>query len=160
MDKKYNLKDSGNRQVFATGAQRDRQIGKGRYDLTSPIPMKRVADIFEKGALKYSERNWEKGMPISRYIDSAMRHLDQYREGKRDEDHLGQAYWNLHAALHCEVMVQRKLWGPEMFDLPCYINEKDMDEDTQKWWKEMKNIKIPKIKKKKQTTNDMLKDLD
>ena len=130
----FKLKDSGQRQVFQTGAQRDRQVGKGRYDLISPVALKRIADILEKGAIKYSERNWEKGMPISRYVDSALRHLSQYVEGKRDEDHLGQAFWNLHSALHGEEMIQRELWPKEMYDMPCYINEKDMDEDTKKWW--------------------------
>jgi hypothetical protein len=90
-DKKYVTKDSGHRQVFETGAQRDRQEGKGRYDLLPAAAIKRLADIFERGAIKYSDRNWEKGMNLSRYVDSAMRHLFQYLEGRRDEDHLGQA---------------------------------------------------------------------
>jgi hypothetical protein len=143
----YKLKDSGERQVFNTGAQRDvQQVEKGRYDLVSPIAIKRISIILAKGAKKYSERNWERGMPISRYIDSALRHLYQYVEGKRDEDHLGQAMWNLHSALHGEESIQRHLWPKELYDLPCYINEKDMDESTKSWWENMKKITQPKSK--------------
>ena len=122
-DKKWITKDSGDRQVFDTGAQRDRETGKGRYDLLPPSAIKRVADIFERGAAKYDDRNWEKGMPLSRFIDSAMRHLFQYLEGRRDEDHLGQAAWNLLACLHTEEMIERNILGPELNDLPSYKPE-------------------------------------
>jgi acetyl-CoA acetyltransferase len=139
---KYALKDSGERQVFNTGAQRDiQQVEKGRYDLISPIALKRIAIILAKGAKKYSDRNWEKGMPMSRYIDSSLRHLTQYIEGKRDEDHLGQAFWNLHSALHMEEQIMRKNLPHELLDLPCYLNEKNMDENTLNWWKEVKKLK-------------------
>lgn len=33
-----------------------------------------VAKHFEDGAKKYGDRNWEKGIPCDRYIDSAVRH--------------------------------------------------------------------------------------
>ena len=54
---KFELKDSGDRQVFDSGAQRDRQGGKGRYDLISPYAVERLAIILERGAKKYNERN-------------------------------------------------------------------------------------------------------
>ena len=83
----YQLKDSGKRQEFTTGAIRDTAEGKGRYDLISPIATKRLAIVLEKGAKKYSSRNWERGMNLGRLIDSAKRHLDQFLEGNRGEDH-------------------------------------------------------------------------
>ena len=79
-------------------------------------------------------------MPISRYIDSALRHLYQYIEGKRDEDHLGQAMWNLHSALHGEEMINRGIWPKELYDLPCYIPEDKMDESTKQWWDIMNKL--------------------
>lgn len=134
------LKDSGNRRVFSSGAVRDRSLGKGNFALLSPISNTKLAEHFEKGALKYESRNWEKGMEISNFIDSALRHLSQYIEGKRDEPHLVSALWNLHAAVHGQEMVERGLWPIEYFDLPCYINEKDMDPETKQWWSDMKKI--------------------
>ena len=143
------IKDSGNRTRFETGAVRDIQQGKGRFDLmpldimskvfavefadefeessiadvlgdvadfqrtgnegwlciaiahysqavhvSLPTLMLDVAKHFENGALKYGEHNWEKGIPISRYIDSAVRHLMKYCDGKTDEDHAAAFVWN------------------------------------------------------------------
>jgi len=85
---------------FSTGAQRDTREGKGRYDLISPIMLRRLAILLEWGAAKYGDKNWEKGMPIDRFLDSAMRHINQFREGLRDEDHLTHAIFNLMAVVH------------------------------------------------------------
>jgi len=117
----YELKDSGERKVFETGAQRDISEGKGRYDLISPIAIKRLAIVMEKGAKKYKDRNWELGMPLGKMIDSAKRHIDQFLEGYRDEDHLGQAMFNIMGAIHIEEMVKRDLLPKELNDLPNYM---------------------------------------
>ena len=137
------IKDSGNRTEFETGAVRDIQQGKGRFDLMPldimsevfaveegsianvlksiadfqrtgnelwlciaiahysqavhvdlPKLMLDVARHFENGALKYGEHNWEKGIPVSRYIDSATRHLMKDLAGETDEDHAAAFIWN------------------------------------------------------------------
>lgn len=112
------LKDSGNREEFDTGSRRDTRSGKGRYDLMSPFTLARDARLLELGASKYGERNWEKGQPISRFIDSAMRHLLRYLEGHRDEDHLAAARWNIGAIMHMETMISRGIVPAELMDLP------------------------------------------
>lgn len=61
-DKKYITKDSGHRRVFSSGAQRDRAKGKGRYDLIGPFAIKRLTGIYERGAEKYSPRNYLRGV--------------------------------------------------------------------------------------------------
>jgi hypothetical protein len=94
--------DSGVREEFATGSVRDTRIGKGRYDLLSPIALRRLARHTENGAVKYGDRNWEKGQYVSRYLDSAIRHLYCYLGGARDEDHLAAVMWNAMAAIHTE----------------------------------------------------------
>jgi len=99
----YTLHDSGERQQFATGAVRDRQAGKGRFDLLPALAVTRLARHFEKGAAKYGDRNWEQGIPLSRFLDSALRHLFAYLAGWDDEDHLVAAAWNLLAALETEA---------------------------------------------------------
>lgn len=143
------IKDSGNRTEFETGAVRDIQQGKGRFDLMPldimskvfavefadefeegsiadvlksiadfqrtgnkrwlciaiaqyslavnvdlPKLMLDVAKHFENGALKYGEHNWQKGIPISRYIDSALRHLMKDCACETDEDHAAAFVWN------------------------------------------------------------------
>lgn len=94
------LKDSGEREKFDSGMVRDQRAGKGRFDLISPIALRRLAVIYEKGAIKYEPRNWEKGAPMGRFLDSALRHLNQYKEGYRDEDHLAQSAWNIFCMIH------------------------------------------------------------
>jgi hypothetical protein len=115
---KFELTDSGEREQFATGSQRDTRENKGRFDLISPIALIRLARVYEKGAEKYDDRNWERGQPISRYLDSAIRHLVCYQLGMRDEDHLGQAAWNAFAAMHTE-----EVGAAELNDLPIYLTE-------------------------------------
>lgn len=117
----FDLKDSGERKTFDSGALRECAPGKGRYDLISPIFLDRLAKVMEKGAKKYADHNWEKGMPLSRYMDSALRHLHQYQEGHRDEDHLGQAAFNIMALLHTEEMIGRALLDRKLRDLPSYL---------------------------------------
>ncbi len=117
----YETKDSGKREQHISGAVRDIRIGKGRYDLFSPIALRRVAGVNERGAVKYDDRNWEKGMPICRFLDSAIRHIFQDLEGLRDEDHLAQAAWNLLAAIHTEEMISRGLMPKELDNRPNYF---------------------------------------
>ena len=96
------VKDSGNRERFATGAVRDTANDKPRPDLISPFFLMRLGEHLRKGANKYTEWNWAKGIPSSRCFASCMRHLMQYAMGKRDEDHLSAAAFNIMAIIHNE----------------------------------------------------------
>lgn len=87
---------------FASGARRNNAKGKGRYDLISPAGLRRLAIRYEEGATAHGERNWEKGIPMSSLLDSAARHIYEYLDGKRNEDHLAAAAWNIFAAMHFE----------------------------------------------------------
>ena len=150
------LKDSGTRREFSTGAVRDVADGKGRCDL---LPLAQVSDIldsptllyisifmssgvngnlrsairefcgehgwdlptamlevsihYEDGARKYAERNWEIGIPLHCFIDSAVRHYLKCRRGDIDEPHDRAVLWNLLGAWWT-------LYNhPELNDLPC-----------------------------------------
>lgn len=150
------LKDSGTRREFSTGAVRDVADGKGRCDL---LPLVQVGELigsctlrqigmlmasgganhlrnailefceehgwglqtamlevsihYEDGARKYTERNWEIGIPLHCFIDSAVRHYLKWRRGDTDEPHDRAVLWNLLGAW----------WTldnhPELNDLPC-----------------------------------------
>jgi len=118
-------KDSGNRRTFETGAVRDRAKGKGRYDLLSPIAIDRLAKLYERGGEKYDPRNWEKGMPLSQFVDSGLRHFFNYLEGKREEDHLAAVMWNSAGAIYTEEMIKRKLLPISFDDMPNYLTTDD-----------------------------------
>lgn len=95
-------KDSGQRQEFGNGSVRDTEEGKPRYDLVTPVALKRLAELMARGAVKYGERNWELGQPSSRFLSSLMRHVECYRLGDRSEDHLAAAAYNVFALAHFE----------------------------------------------------------
>ena len=155
------LKDSGARRDFGTGAVRDIADGKGRCDLlplcqvaallddgiikaigdyeesgnTSSLQkaiglfsdmvfgsqytaMLEAAKQYEDGARKYSDRNWEKGIPVHCYIDSGVGHYLKFRRGDVDEPH-GRAFvWNMLGAIWTH---ENK---PELIDLPFANNGK------------------------------------
>lgn len=110
------LPDSGERISYGEGcAVREPDTGKGRYDLISPFALRRMALHYENGALKYADRNWEKGMKFSRYVNSALRHMWKFVMGMNDEDHLAAAAWNIFAIMHHQELGQF-----EFNDMPHY----------------------------------------
>lgn len=54
-----------------------------------------VAKHFEDGAKKYGESNWQKGIPVNCYIDSAVRHYLKFLRGDTDERHDRAFVWNI-----------------------------------------------------------------
>lgn len=151
------LKDSGARREFGTGAVRDIQEGKGRCDLLTlwdvgvvyndsilrsighfmetgttayiedairEFSQKNYANIgdsllnlakhFEDGARKYSDRNWEKGIPCHCFVDSGVRHYIKLKAGWDDEPHDRAFLWNM----YCLLWTMRN--HPDLNDLPQY----------------------------------------
>ena len=100
------IKTSGKTQEFESGAHRDIQEGKGRYDLIPTIALKRLAIHYENGANAYGENNWKNGMPLRRFLDSAMRHLQQCLDGKEDEDHAGAVLWNVCGFIYTQQAIK------------------------------------------------------
>jgi len=112
------MKDSGERQNYINGAVREPTDNKGRFDLLPFLAMIELAKCFEKGAVKYAPRNWEKGIPLSRYLDSCLRHTIQFAIGMEDEEHLNQAVWNLIALLETKIRIEKGLLPEELNDIP------------------------------------------
>jgi hypothetical protein len=54
-----------------------------------------VSKHFEEGAKKYGDNNWQKGIPVRCYIDSALRHYFKFKRGDCDEPHHRAFLWNL-----------------------------------------------------------------
>jgi len=112
------IKDSGQRSEFTTGAHRDCQEGKGRMDLLPFWALMEVSKIYEEGAKKYRANNWRRGIPLSRYADSGMRHLAKWMAGWRDEPHLAQATWNFLCLMETQELIRQGLLPEELNDLP------------------------------------------
>ncbi len=114
----YTIKDSGKRQEFETGAVRDVRVGKGRFDLLPWKTIWALARHYEKGATKYSERNWEQGIPLSRFFDSAIRHAIEAFLGMRDENHLIAAIWNLVGWYETKLRIDAGILPKILDDIP------------------------------------------
>ncbi len=102
-----NFKDSGKREEYTTGAHRDAQEGKGRFDLLPFDALQEIALVYEKGATKYEARNWEAGIPVQSFLSSGARHLHKAISGITDEPHLPMAAWNLLCAIQTHVWVMQ-----------------------------------------------------
>lgn len=115
----YITKDSGKRQQFDSGGQRDTQEGKPRFDLLFPkgVPYEeqlitRWAYLMGRGAEKYTERNWElfeSQEELDRAKSSALRHLIQLIHDVDDEDHAAAVLFNVLVIEN----IKRKLDAPD-----------------------------------------------
>lgn len=119
MDKKkeFITKNSGKKEKFDSGYQRDSQEGKTRYDLIPTEPLKRLAGLYERGAKLYGPNNWRKGAPFSRMYASLFRHLMQFREGDETEDHLSAILWNTIAIMYYQEMIKLGKLNKDLDDL-------------------------------------------
>lgn len=115
------LKDSGQRRKTETGAVRDAAGNKGKPSLVPSWVVWLVSRIYEDGAKKYSSRNWEKGMPLSWYIDSCERHLAKLKAGMRDEPHATQAIWNLIGYVFTATLIKLGKRPATLNDMPDQI---------------------------------------
>lgn len=94
----YKTKDSGKRVNYDSGFQRDTGENKPRYDLIPHELLTRLAELYQRGAVKYDENNWRKAQSeteIKRFIASAWRHFIQWIRGDQDEDHAIAVIWNI-----------------------------------------------------------------
>lgn len=105
---------------FLTGAVRGHQAGKPRYDLIGLHAQRREAELLERGAARYGERNWEKGQNVARTLASLMRHVYAYAEGDREEDHLAAIRFNAASIMHVEEEVILGRLPDTLLDLPFY----------------------------------------
>jgi hypothetical protein len=115
-----NMQDSGKRRQFETGAVRDRGEFKPRPDLISPHANTREGAWLAKGADKYGVDNWTKGMPIRECMASLARHLEAYKLGRADEDHMAAIRTNAGFILHYEEEIKAGRLPASLDDMPHY----------------------------------------
>lgn len=73
-----------------------------RYDLIPPGPLEQLATLYGRGAIKYSERNWEHGFRWSTPFNAAGRHMQKHNSGELIDPETGvphviAAAWNMFA---------------------------------------------------------------
>jgi hypothetical protein len=126
----YATKDSGNRQTFSTGARRDTEDDKPKFDhlpwqwatdlalaaekagetcrldLVPVGALTRLACLYGRGAAKYGDENWRKGINLKRTWRSLMRHSVAWFLGDDSEDHMAGVMWNAVTLMETAVMVR------------------------------------------------------
>jgi len=130
------MESSNDKQTFSTGAQRDTHAQKPRPDLMSPYAALRIGEILRAGAEHYGDRNWEKGIPISRCIASLERHLVAYKQGLRNEDHMAQLACNAMFILHNEEAIRLGILPQDLDDMPKYETGMTRIVSTEAYWNE------------------------
>ncbi len=102
-------KDSGERQVFDTGMQRDSGQKDLRPDLLSKDMLLRWSELMGRGAQKYGERNWEKACTqeeLDRFRASAFRHFVQwFYQLNPEEDHAAAVFFNVAGAEYVKARI-------------------------------------------------------
>lgn len=101
----FDTLDSGERVEFDSGMVRDTDDGKPRYDLIPIMPLRRLADLYARGAVKYGDCNWQNANSeeeLQRFKASGLRHYYQYLNGERDEDHAAAVVFNVFAQMWLE----------------------------------------------------------
>ena len=89
-----------------------RSVIQERYDLISPIALRRLAARYAVGAATHGERNWEKGQPANVVMNHLLRHAFCWLAGDRTDDHLAAVCWGACALMHFEETM------PAMIDTP------------------------------------------
>lgn len=110
-------KETGEERKFSTGAKRQHAEGKGTPVLFPGDAYLDICKHFEDGAIHYGGRNWEKGLPLSTYIDSLERHVAQEKMGLTDESHDRAIAWNAICYLATKLRIKAGILPKELDDL-------------------------------------------
>lgn len=91
--------------------------GKPRFSLLPGLAIAEVIKVGEFGSKKYGDHNYRKGMPVTKYINAAFRHVFiewLFKGVDLDEEsglhHLAHGAWNVLAAL------EQSMLKPELDD--------------------------------------------
>lgn len=117
------LKDGGTRVDAGTGGLKEETGHRGAYELVSPLALHRLAVHLEKGAEKYEERNWEKGILYGRLIQALIRHSLQFLAHMEDEDHLAAVMCNAMFLMHYQELIKSGKLKIELDNRPDYAKE-------------------------------------
>jgi hypothetical protein len=90
----------GDKVVYSTGASRSSDCEDVRFDLIPPGPLRRLAARYALGAKTHGDRNWQAGMPAGDVLNHMEQHLNLWKSGDRDDDHLAAAAWGCFALMY------------------------------------------------------------
>jgi len=120
-----------------TGARRDAL----NMPYMKQLPLEALAAAaasFEYGAQKYSDRNWEKGLPWQQQIDSLKRHIDDFERREDIDDgadgsDLPQVCMIMASAMMLATSYMRNIGEDDR--LPAPAGESFSSKDCSRWMK-------------------------
>lgn len=107
---------------------------KERFDLVPVKPIMALARLFTRGAEKYAERNWERGMRFGRLYSAMLRHAFKWWAGEKydpidGQHHLTSVMWNAAVLMELEEthpeMDEREAQNKRFSDSEAMFKEKD-----------------------------------
>ncbi len=125
--------------------------GKLRYDLIHPVAQEGLVKVLTRGAQKYADRNWEKGLSWTSTIASLKRHLAAIEKGEDYDKESGELHIN-HVQCNAHFLSAYYKIAPQFDDRPhSYLKTKriglDIDDVLADWvptFCQLTNIEIPK----------------
>jgi hypothetical protein len=106
-------KTAVNRQKKEQGLKHD--AGKPRFELLPPNALREVAEVYTFGALKYEDRNWERGISWGRVYGAVQRHLHAFWAGQDLDEESGLPHL-AHAAFGLLALLEFSRTHPELDD--------------------------------------------
>jgi hypothetical protein len=98
-----------------TGGEKGRK--PARFELIPPAALAVVAEVYGRGAEKYADRNWERGVDWSLMFGAMMRHMWLWWSGETDDEESGLNHLG-HAAFHVLGLMQLSETHPGLDDRP------------------------------------------
>jgi hypothetical protein len=109
-------------QLQAEGVKDDSQ--KIRLDLIPVVPLFLLGDVYTRGAKKYADHNWRKGIKWSRIFAALLRHAWKWFNGEKCDPEDGQHH--LASVAWCAfTLMEYELSHPEMDDRPEQVPYED-----------------------------------
>lgn len=102
--------------------------GKIRYDLEPPFAQQEYIKVLTKGAEKYAERNWEKGLSWMQVYSSLRRHLEAFKQGE-DLDPESGLHHMAHVMCNAAFILEYYKIYPQGDDRPKYRYKIGIDID-------------------------------
>jgi hypothetical protein len=126
--------------------------GKTRHDLVPQFAQREYAKVLTKGAEKYAERNWERGMRWSKVLASMKRHIEAFEMGEDYDKETG-ALHTAHIMCNAAFLTEYYKIFPQGDDRPHrYLSTPaiglDIDEVLADWvghWTKFHGQEIPEV---------------
>lgn len=99
----------------ATGAEKGQKLE--RFDLVPAVPLRKLAEHFGRGAMKYEDRNWERGYDWSLSFGALCRHLFLFWSGEDIDEETGSPHM-VAVAWHAFALTEFMDTHPELDDRP------------------------------------------